>query len=194
MDYPSKFALRLGIIAPVALFSSLAVASDYAMLPFAQIKLMDALVFLAGYFYGFYPGMAVATITWLIYGTFNPLGVAGFPLIAILIVGEMFYAIAGGFLGRKTRNGIGSLKIQPSSRNLTLGVVGMSCALLYDLWTNAAEGLIIWGTLEGAALRILTGIPFAIVHEVADFIIFFALVPPLIVIIGKLNAVRRVEV
>ncbi len=194
MDYPSKLTLRLSTIAPVALFSSLAVASDYAMLPFAQIKLMDALVFLAGYFYGFYPGMAVAAITWLIYGTFNPLGAAGFPLIAILIVGEMFYAVAGGFLGRKTRQGKESPIMRPSSRNLTFGVVGMSCALLYDLWTNGADGLIIWGTLEGAATRILTGIPFAIVHEVANFIIFSALVPPLIVIIGKLNAMRRVEV
>ena len=185
--------MRSNIIAPMALFSALAVTSDYAMIAFPQVKLMDSIVFLAGYFYGLYAGLDVATITWLVYGTINPLGPAGFPLIVILITGEMIYGVAGASFRRMSqKNGNQSMdaSLRPSGRNLTLGVIGASCALLYDLWTNAASGLIIYGSFQEAVRWIIVGIPFAIIHEVANFIFFSTLVPIMIVIIGKINSTR----
>lgn len=170
----------------ISMFSAVTVASNYALFPFFQVKLMDPLVFVSAYFFGFGVGCCVAAISWLVYGTVNPLGSAGFPLLLILMVGEMVYAASGALLSRSWhrftgfRIGKGLL-----AKSVILGVLGLLSALIYDVWTNAIDGLLLYQSLNGIILRILSGIYFAIMHEVADFLLFFFMVPVLIVAVKR---------
>jgi hypothetical protein len=186
MDTPSM--IRGHYIAIVSLFAALAVASNYAMLPLYQVKLMDSLVFIAAYLYGWRAGAGVAAITWMVYGSLNPLGAAGFPLLLILIIGEMVFAVAGSLLSnlwnRSLDFRVGKRYI---TRGLLLGVTGLLSAFIYDIWTNAIDGLLIYRSVEGIFIRITTGALFMIVHETSDLLLFIFAVPALIVAISRLT-------
>ncbi len=178
-------------IAIVSVFSALAVASNYAMFPLFQIKLMDSLVFVAAYLFGFRVGASVASITWLVYGSLNPLGAAGFPLLVILMAGEIVYAVSGAILGRiwnrSTTFGGGGRYFNHS---LILGITGLFSAFTYDMFTNAVDGVLIYRSVQGALIRIATGAPFALIHEVADFLFFALAVPVLISSISRVGSIK----
>ncbi len=172
-------------VALIGVFSALAVASNYAMLAFFQVKMMDSLVFVSAYLFGFRVGGGVAAVTWLVYGSLNPLGAAGFPLLLVLVVGEMVYAGAGAGLGRVWGRSTDFGGRRVWGRGFVLGVTGLVSAFIYDFWTNAVDGLLIYRSVEGVFLRMMTGAYFALVHEVADFIFFAFVVPPLIVAVSR---------
>ncbi|MCL4436631.1 MAG: hypothetical protein M1503_09160 [Thaumarchaeota archaeon] len=178
-------------VAVVSVFSALAVASNYAMFPLFQVKLMDSLVFIAAYLFGLRVGGSVAAITWLVYGSLNPLGAAGFPLLLILMIGETVYAVSGALLGRiwnrSTSFGGGRRYL---NRSLTLGITGLFSAFTYDIWTNAVDGALIYRSMQGVLIRIASGAPFALIHETADFLFFALAVPALIVSIGRVSGLK----
>lgn len=170
-------------IATVGLFSALSLATDYALLPFPNVKLMDAFVFVAAFCFGLRVGVPVAALTWLVYGTVNPLGPAGFPLILVLMLSETVYAGAAVLLRKRAGvlNGAGSL----AERSLFLGAVGAVTTFAYDFITNAVTGLIFY---DSVLLGLGYGIGFALVHEVSNAVIFAFAIPPTV------EAVRRVTV
>jgi len=172
-------------VAVIAVFSALAVSSNYAMLAFFQIKIMDALVFIAAYLFGFRIGAGVAGITWLVYGSLNPLGSAGFPLLLVLMIGETVYAASGALLSRVWKKSTHFDTRSFTRKSLVLGAIGLLSAFVYDLWTNAIDGLMIYRSFDGIIIRMMTGIYFALVHEVADFIFFAFAVPVLIISISR---------
>lgn len=182
---------RSSNIAIISVFSALAVASNYAMIAFPQVKLMDSIVFVSAYLYGFGVGAGVAIITWVVYGSLNPLGAAGFPLILVLIVGEMVFAVSGVLLSRSWKRSTdfsGSHRFL--NKSLVLGVTGLLSAFVYDFWTNAIDGLLIYRSVEGIFLRWMTGVYFAITHEVADFLFFAFVVPALIIAISRVSYLK----
>ena len=171
-------------IALVSVFTALIVSSNYVLIAFPQIKLMDSMVFLAGYLFGFYVAGSIAILSWIIYGSLNPLGGAGFPLIVVLMIGEMIYGVLGVLCKKYFK--IEDMFIQkPLETTAVLGACGICGAFIYDIWTNAIEGLLIYQTLDGMVLRIITGIPFSIVHQVANFAMFAILVPIFIYMLTK---------
>lgn len=170
-------------VTTVGLFSALSLATDYALLPFPNVKLMDALVFLSGFCFGLRVGVPVAVITWLVYGTINPLGPAGFPLILVLMLSETIYAATAALLrGRTTVLNEASSLLE---RHLFLGAVGATTTFAYDLVTNLWTGIVFYGS---ALLGLLYGVPFALVHEASNALIFAVAIPPLV------NAIKRVAI
>jgi len=163
-------------IARIAIFSALIVSSNYMLISIPQFKLMDGIIFLTALMYGTTVGISIAILSWMIYGTLNPMGSAGFPLIIILITGQMFYV----FTARVFKNRL-DVKSKISLSNIKFGIIGMSCALAYDIWTNFLDGLIIYGTIDGAIIRIISGIPFSLVHQWSNFIIFSTLIPIILI-------------
>ncbi len=79
----------------IAVFTAECLATNYAMIALPNIKIMDALVFIAAFLFGWTVGVGIAISTWTVYGFVNPYGQAGFPLILFLMMGECFYAIGG---------------------------------------------------------------------------------------------------
>jgi|TARA_B100001750_G_scaffold240124_1_gene249296 hypothetical protein len=171
-------------IALISIFTAIIVASNYTLIAFPQIKIMDGMIFLAGYLFGFPIAASITILSWLIYGSLNPLGGAGFPLIIILMIGEMIYGISGTVCRKyfKIENMFTSKPVQTT---VLLGSLGIVCTFVYDIWTNALDGLIIYQSVDGMILRIITGIPFSIIHQIANFAVFSVLVPIFIYMLTK---------
>ena len=178
--------MRTNTIAAVSIITAIIVSSNYALIGFPQIKLMDSMVFLTGYLFGIKAAISVSILSWLVYGSINPLGAAGFPLIVVLMIGEMVYGIAGSIF-RKYYNT--PFKFNKNSIRITimLGCISIICTFIYDIWTNAIEGLIIFQNVDGIILRIITGIPFSIIHQLANVVIFCFLVPIFIYMLTNLK-------
>ena len=163
-------------IAIVSLFAALAIATDYAMFPLANIKLMDTIVFVSGLVFGLDVGVSVGALTWLVYGSVNPLGSAGGPLLLILIASETVYAM----LGSLARKAFSFEENSLPARSLLWGCLGLIGAFIYDLVTIIVPTVLTGAPLVVAVASLVPAIPFMLAHEISDFV-FFAAVGPILV-------------
>lgn len=176
-------------IAVVSLFTALAVATDYAMLPLTNVKLMDSIVFVSSLAFGLGVGISVGALTWLVYGSVNPLGSAGGILLLILIGSETVYA----FLGYVARRWMSLDEASLPSASLFWGSLGLVGAFVYDLNTIITPGLMSGAPLYVAVGSLVPAIPFMLAHEISDFVFFAAVAPALygaIVKVGRLKAIQ----
>jgi len=169
-------------VAAISMFTALAVATDYAMLPLANIKLMDSIVFVSALTFGLEIGVSVGALTWLVYGEVNPLGPDGGLLLVILIGSETIYAVFG-YMVRRTFD---YDKIGIPTRSLLWGSLGLIGAFVYDLITIITPTLISGSSLNVAIFSMGPAAPFMIAHEISDFV-FFAIAAPVLY-----AAIRRV--
>lgn len=146
------------------------------MLPLANIKLMDTIVFVTGLVFGLNVGVSVGGLTWLVYGSVNPLGSAGGPLLVILIVSETVYA----FLGTLARKVFSFEEVGIPSTSLFWGCLGLIGALIYDLVKIITPTMLTGVPFEVAVASLVPAIPFMLAHEISDFA-FFAVVGPILV-------------
>ncbi len=173
-------------VARVAVFAALSLGTNYAMIGVPNVKVMDALVFIAGFLFGLEVGVGTAAVTWLVYGFVNPYGQAGFFLLGFLVLGESLYAIAGAGLRRA---GIVRELLSHGGAygrlSYIFSIVGLVATFGYDVLTNFASYLFLVGSLYQALLiGMITGAPFALVHEMSN-IVFFATVVPAAIIGAK---------
>jgi len=161
-------------VAVVAAFSALAIGSDFALAPYVNVKLMDTIVFVAAFLFGFRAGAGVAIVSEAAWSVVSPWGSAG-AITPFLVAGELLFAAAGWWSSKYWR-GPGAV----ASRVVFIGAVMLVCAFLWDLETNAATALLAYWpglTLGKLLLTEVAGVPFAVPHEIADFL-FGALVAP----------------
>ena len=163
-------------IAIVSVFTALAISTDYAMLPLANIKLMDTIVFVSGLLFGLNVGVSVGALTWLVYGTVNPLGSDGGALLLILVVSETVYA----FLGSLAHKTFGFKEVGVPARSLFWGCLGLIGAFIYDLATIITPTMLTGVPFGVAVASLVPAVPFMLAHEISDFV-FFAAVGPIIV-------------
>ncbi len=171
-------------IAVVAVFTALIVASDFVLSPLSNVKLLDTLVFVAAYLFGFRVGALVGVFSETIWSFLSPVGNAG-PVAPFLIVGEVIFALAGWAASRAWR---GELRLG-SRDTLFVGAAMLICAFLWDLETNFATALFAFRdpTLYQffwTAFNPLT-IPFIFAHEGSDFVFGVVLVPAFVASIPK---------
>lgn len=147
-------------IALLSLLIALTLATNYLLFPFWNVKLMDFLIFTAGFLLGPIYGAAAGILVWLVYGTLNPLGFNLFVLAMVAPL-ESLYGIGGGLL---RKYGISPVKA---------ALVGLFVTLIYDVVTNGVTGLLFYG--GDFILGLEVGAPFALVHEMANVLIFATL-------------------
>ena len=180
----------------VAVFAALALATNYALIALPNIKLMDALVFIAAFLFGLRLGIGVAASTWLVYGFVNPNGQADFVLLSFLIAGECFYAVAGATLSRTfvARDLLKKNQTQWRPKlGLVFALVGFQATFAYDLLTNFGSWVLKTNSLYQAfVIGIITGAPFAVLHEVSN-IIFFGTVAPAVIVTAKRFGLGRTQ-
>ncbi len=146
-------------IAVLSLLVALALATNYMLFPFWNVKLMDFLIFTAGFLLGPIYGAAAGVLVWLVYGTLNPLG---FNLFVLAVVAplETLYGIGGGLLRK--------WGISPTKA----AMIGLVATFTYDFVTNGLTGIIFY---KDFLLGLKVGAPFALVHEMANAVIFATL-------------------
>ena len=188
----------------VAVFAALALATNYALIALPNIKLMDALVFIAAFLFGLRLGIGVSASTWLVYGFVNPYGQADLILLSFLIAGECFYAVAGASLSRTFVGRDLLRKNQAQSRptpvfaysklGFIFALVGFQATFAYDLLTNFGSWIFKTDSLYQAfVIGIITGAPFAVLHELSNIIFFGTVAPVVIVAAKRFGLTRAVE-
>jgi len=193
----------------VAVFTALSLATNYALIGFQNVKLMDTLVFIVAFLFGVRLGIGVAVSTWLVYGLVNPNGVDGPIILSFLILGECFYALSGAILSR-TSVGQELSRVKPTddnsritgrtgvfrklgrrisrlnpTRSLVFALVGLQATFGYDLLTNFASWLFLTTSLYQAfIIGNIIGVPFSVAHEGSNTI-FFATVAPAVIVAAR---------
>lgn len=175
-----KIARRTALIACLA---ALCIGTNYAMLPLPNIKIMDAIVFTTGLFFGAAAGISVAVISWLVYGVLNPLGFT-IPILFTVIACEMIYAVIGNLL-RRTTTGNPKSNVKGYERSIAFGAVGLFSTLSYDVITNAVNGLLVYNSAWLGLLTMNVPFPLGIMHEASNFVFFAAITPVLLRLLSK---------
>ncbi len=166
-----------------AVFTALALATNYALIGVPNVKIMDTLVFIAAFFFGFRLGISVAVSTWLVYGFVNPYGVDTFLMLSFLMLGECFYALGGLALNRSfvARDLVKGTK-EYQRVSIAFGLVGLLATFAYDALTNFGSWVLGTSSLYQAfVIGNIIGAPFSVVHEASN-VIFFATIAPAIVV------------
>jgi len=167
----------------VAVFTGVSLGTNYALAAVPNVKVMDAIVFIAAFLFGLDVGLGVAFFSRLVYGYVNPWGQAGIDLLIFLIIGESFYALAGSLVRRSS-----FVKRLPPEREayagwgMIFGIAGLISTFAYDVLTNFASYLFTTTSLFNALIiGMATGAPLAAIHEVSNFV-FFATVAPVTIV------------
>jgi hypothetical protein len=179
LDNPAS--VRSIDVAIVAVFTSAIVGTDFVLTPFVNIKLMDPLVFVVAFAFGFRRGAAVAVLSELTWSIVSPWGMAG-AITPFLVGGELLFAAAGWWAAKVW----GAGEVAVVERASYIGALMLACAFIWDLETNTATALLaFWPsiTLQNLVVTEALGIPFALVHEAADFFSGALLVPLALVLI-----------
>jgi hypothetical protein len=169
-------------------FVASSLATNYLLIHIPNVKIMDLLVFTSGFCFGGRVGVSVGVLTWVVYGTLNPYGFD--PLIWIAtMTSESVYGLFGGALRNR-------LLVQKASlpASLALGGVGFLTTFLYDLATNIAGGiglsLLYFGKISWLVISsyLIAGIPFALIHEISNTLLFSVGAAPLARYVTRLMA------
>ena len=172
----------------IAIFTSLIIASDYALTPVVNVKLMDTLVFSSSFVFGFRIGASIAVLSELIWSVVTPYGFF-LPIIPFLVIGELLFALAGFLASRFWKYD----EVSPIAvGNLFFGAILSICAFIWDFETNIATGLIAGahGLIALLAFEFNPGaIYFMIAHEASDFV-FGATLAPIVIVFLKKNSSR----
>jgi len=179
---------RAKTISVIAIFTSLIIASDLALAPIANVKLMDTLVFSASFAYGLRMGASIAVLSELIWSIITPYGFF-LPIVPYLVGGELIFAFAGYFASKFWQlNDVSDL----APENVFFGAILALCAFVWDFETNIATGLIanVHSIIALLAFEFnpLTMV-FNVLHEASDFV-FGSTVVPIIIVFFRKNAGR----
>ncbi len=178
---------RTGKVAVIALFTAVIVGSDLALSgpEFSNIKLLDTLVFVSAYVFGFRVGASVGILSETIWSFLSPIGMAG-AITPFLVGGELLFAVAGWAASKLW----GTMPQFAPTRPLFMGGLLAICAFVWDLETNAATALIAYWPNLGLPQLLGTmfnpaTLAFALAHEASDFAFGTLLVPSFILLIPR---------
>ncbi len=172
------------------------------MIDVPNVKLMDAFVFIAAFLFGLEVGLGSAISIWTVYGFANPYGVDDLVTLSFLMTGECLYALSGWALSRaslakdllkrgrpyKFRANVG-VDTNYFRTSVVFGLTGLLATFAYDVLTNFGTYFLRTNSAYQALLvGMITGAPFAILHEGSN-LIFFATVVPVAIASSKRSGV-----
>jgi hypothetical protein len=176
--------MRRSEVAVVAVFSALVVGSDFALAGLVNFKLMDIIVFMVAFVYGFRTGAAVAVVSEAVWSIVSPWGPAGI-MTPFLVGGELLFVFAG-WVASRLWSGEGPLPL----RSVFIGATLAICAFLWDFETDAVTALVWYGYGVSLPQLLVTEFwgylfPFPLAHEIADFMLGTLLAPAAILMMAR---------
>ncbi len=162
--------------------AALAVAAGYSLAGVPNVELMTLIVFTSGWLTGAGGGAATGAVAMTVFTMANPYG-AAVPLPAVAQISCM--ALAGGSGGLWARSERGR-RLSPDP--ISMALMGAGVTLIYDLATNAAIGI----SFSQLVPTLAAGVPFALVHILANALIF-ALAGPYLIRGLALAGLRSIE-
>lgn len=167
--------LTLVDISVVGIFSALAFAGAYLLIPFHNIEIFTAIIFLSGVLFGERNGVLVGTIASSLYAIFNPFGISPPPLFAAQVLSRALVGYVGGRLGKV------SLEKNHFWINVAyFGIAGLILTWVYIILT-LFSGLFTSGfSLEQLKISFAFGILSYSILSIGNMLIF-ALVLPFVI-------------
>jgi hypothetical protein len=162
---------KVGII---AVLTATCIVSNYMLIGFTNVKLMDLIVFVSGFTFGPIIGATIGILSWLVYGAINPYGFS-LPILLATSSSEAIYGVLGGIIGKRS-----IIKVDNDNlflNNIKFAIIGFLLTFLYDLITNIVSALT---ASIPIIVSLITGIPFSLLHEVSNMILFFVAASPII--------------
>ncbi|MFQ5825092.1 MAG: ECF transporter S component [bacterium] len=92
--------IKIKEIAAVGIFSAMAFAGGYLLLPLHNIEIITAIIFLSGILFGERNGVFVGVIASSLYATLNPFGISPPPLFVAQVVSRALVGYVGGRFGK----------------------------------------------------------------------------------------------
>lgn len=155
-------ARRARTAAGVGALAGLAVAGGYCLAGVPNVEVITLIIFASGWLMGVGPGAAAGMVGMFIYTVANPYG-AAVPLLAgSQIVCMGLIGACGGLWGRFRTTP------QAAAAPIALGAIGALLTLVYDLATNVAIGV----SFSQVTPTLVAGIPFSLIHILANSLIF----------------------
>ncbi len=174
----------------IAVFTAISLGTNYAMIDVPNVKVMDALIFIAAFLFGLEVGVLSAVTTRLIYGLFNPYGQGG-TILPFLCIGECFYAIAGVLLAKTTVAKDLNQNHSYTGMSLLFGLVGLQATFAFDVLTNFGTYVFTTNSIyQALVIGMITGAPLGILHEITNLAFFALVVPPAIAAVKRIGLMR----
>ena len=170
MENRKSSAGRARAAAGVGALAALAVAGGYCLAGVPNVEVMTLIVFTSGWLTGMAGGASVGAIAMFVFTVANPYGAAVPLLAAVQVLCMGFVGVCGGAWGRLW--GEGAAPVSPAA----LGLIGALLTFVYDLSTNVAIGI----SFSQIGPTLVAGIPFALIHILANGLIFALAGPHLI--------------
>jgi hypothetical protein len=170
---------KTNTIAVISIFTAMVVGSDLALSGVSNVKLLDTLVFVSAYVFGFRVGASVGILSETIWSFVSPVGIAG-AMTPFLVGGEILFAVAGWAASRLWGTEFRIASPYP----VFIGALLAICAFAWDAETNAATALLGNTNLLVTMFGPLT-LWFTTAHEVSDFVFGSLVAPASIVLIPK---------
>jgi hypothetical protein len=154
------FRSRVRSAAGVGALAALAVAGGFFLAGVPNVEIITLIVFASGWLLGVKRGAAVGVVGMFVFTLANPYG-AAVPLLAFAQVACMgLIGACGGVWSQAAGDG--------SAVPVALGLLGALLTLVYDVATNVAIGI----SFSQVRPTLIAGLPFAIVHVLANSLIF----------------------
>ena len=146
-----------------------------------NIEFVTALAFTAGAVLGPGLGMISGASGMFLFSAANPIGSGlAFPvLLAAQVISQTVVGFMGGLFYRSNPD-----HLSRWNKRLLIALVGLVGTLLYDGLTSISFPLYAKATYTEIIAILISGIAFTIIHQVSNTLIFFLVVPQL-VLIGK---------
>jgi len=157
------------------MFAGVAAAAGYMLMFIPNIEAVTLVLFVAGYKLGIKRGILAAIIAAFLYFGLNPQGGLFPPLLTAQIIGVSAAPVLGALFRL-----LKSLVL----RLLSLPILAIIATVWYDLLTNLAYPLSIGLNYKGILITLSAGIPFSLVHNISNVIIFSVFIPPFLLLIN----------
>ena len=172
-------------IAATIVLVALSIGTNYAFASFYNVKPMDLFTFVAGVLFGPLVGISVGIMSWSVYGVLNPYGFVPQIWIATML-SETLYGIIGGLLHRARFD----FYKASLARGLFMANLGFLLTVAYDLLTTVAYASVFGSDF---LVAFILGVPFTLVHEVSNAVLFGACGIPLVSAARMILTSRRME-
>ena len=165
-------------ISEVGIFLALFWGLGFAFLYIPNIEFITLITFLSGLLFGLRRGLIVAIVGEIVFSTLNPFGssLAFPPLLLAQVIGFAFIAIIG-FVFRSFIQFFTDNKITFS---IMFGATGLLLTIVYDSLTTLAFPISSGFDLKQIIAIYIAGIPFNLIHIVANTLIFFIILPKIL--------------
>ncbi|NHI94438.1 MAG: hypothetical protein EAX96_18250 [Candidatus Lokiarchaeota archaeon] len=178
-DKKKNVAIQVSLI---GIMAAMGIGGSYALSFLPNVEILITTIFITSFLFGIPIGCAIATVSSLIYHSFNPWGVAPLPTLIILTLLYVVIAIIGG-LTKILYKKYSKIDFEYSKWTIyRFAVIGVSLTLFFD-FIGALTIFFYTGQAIDLSVLITTYImqvPFTLIH-VACNLCLFAFVAPIVI-------------